>query len=108
MDFEGNIDNLYDKSDFKGRKQAAFAKKKLKDDRPSKTFKINSNGTYVNDPEQKLYEIYKGEDNKKYLVFVLSIFKVSLAYDDELMMREVDIGLSISPETNSGSLLSHN
>lgn len=63
MDFESEVDNLYGQSDFKHRKQAAFAKKKLKDDHPSQQFAVNANGTYVNDPNEQLYEIYRGADN---------------------------------------------
>ena len=28
----------------------------------------------------------------------MSVFKISMAYDDELMMQEVDVGLTIYPE----------
>ena len=34
---------------------------------------------------------------------MLSIFKISMAYDEELMMREMEIGLSISPEQGKHS-----
>ena len=63
---------------------------------------MTKDGRYVNDLDEKLYEIYQhGEgdgDGRRYLVFLLSIFKISMAYDEELMMREVQIGLSITPE----------
>ena len=96
--FVSNSESLYSNSDFKQRKELSFTKK-LKDNRPSSQFEINTNGTYVNDPTEQIYEIYKSEvDDRRYLDFSLSIFKISMAYDEELMMREVEIGLSITPE----------
>ena len=62
---------------------------------------MTEDGRYVNDLDEKHYEIYQdgaGEGSRRYLVFLLSIFKISMAYDEELMMREVQIGLSITPE----------
>ena len=103
-----NSENLYKNSDFKQRKELAFTKK-LKDNRPSSQFEIYSNGTYVNDPTEQIYEIYKSEaDDRRYLVFSLSIFKISMAYDEELMMREVEIGLSITPEQGPHSWFKSN
>ena len=99
---------MYGGSDFRKRKEVAFAKRTLKDNRPSSQFKIEANGTYANDPEEKLYEIYESEaDGRRYLVFLLSIFKISMAYDEELMMKEVDIGLSITPEQGPHSLVTN-
>ena len=55
-----------------------------------------------------MYEIYESEvDGRRYLVFLLSIFKISMAYDEELMMREVDIGLSITPEQGPHSIVTN-
>lgn len=54
-----------------------------------------------------LFEIYQGEDSRRYLVFLLSIFKISMAYDEELMMREMEIGLSITPEQGKLSYLNN-
>jgi len=34
--------------------------------------------------------------------------KISMAYDEELMMRELEIGLSISPDIGKGSFFSSN
>ena len=51
-------DSLYEGSDFKQRKEVQFARKKLKDQRPSSQFEITEAGKYVNDPEEALYEIY--------------------------------------------------
>ena len=89
---------MYEGSDFKRRKEYSFAKKKLKDNRPSSEFSVFANGTYTNDPDEQLFEIIHGADSVKYLVFNLSIMKISMAYDEELMMREVEIGLAIFPE----------
>ena len=70
----------------------------MKDNRPSSEFEVFANGTYTNDPNEQLFEIIHGADSVKYLVFNLSIMKISMAYDEELMMREVEIGLAIFPE----------
>ena len=71
---------------------------------------MTEDGRYVNDLDEKLYEIYRegdgDESGRRYLVFLLSIFKISMAYDEELMMREVQIGLSITPEQGKLSTLS--
>ena len=101
-------DELYGQSDFKKRKEVSFAKKSLKDQRISSQFEVTVQGTYVNDPEEQIYEIYgdKGSE-RRFLVFLLSIFKISMAYDEELMMREVDIGLSITPEQGKHSLFTN-
>jgi len=106
MDYDSNVDNLYEKSDFKQRRAHAFAKKALKDNRPSSAFEINSDGLYTNDPTEKDFEIYQSDDGRSYLVFLLSIFKISMAYDEELMMREVEIGLSITPDIGKASIFS--
>jgi len=109
VNFDSNSEGLYERSDFKQRKELAFAGKKLKDNRPSSQFEIFPNGTYVNDPTEQLYEIYRSEvDDRRYLVFLLSIFKISMAYDEELMMREMDIGLSITPEQGKNSWFKSN
>lgn len=94
---------MFDKSDFKQRKHHAFARKRLKDQRKSNEFSLLANGTYSNDPSEAEFEIYKDGQGKRYLVFLLSVFKISMAYDDELMMREFEIGLAISPELSKNS-----
>jgi len=102
------VDERFEKSDFKNRKQTAFAKKALKDNRESIGFTVNEDGFYNNDPEEKLYEIYRGEGDKKFLVYTLSIFKISMAYDDEVLMSHIDIGLSIRPEQGKDNSLFDN
>ena len=97
LEYDSN--GLYDQSDFKKRKSHAFARKALKDSRPSSDFSINSDGLYTDDLNKEFFEIYTSEDDgRSYLVFLLSIFKVSLAYDEDIMMREVELGLTLHPD----------
>ena len=102
LEYDSN--GLYEQSDFKKRRSHAFARKALKDNRPSSDFRITSDGLYADDLNKEFYEIYTSEDDgRSYLVFLLSIFKVSLAYDEDIMMREVEIGLSIYPDVGKAS-----
>ena len=107
-EFEASEDQLYEQSDFKKRRGHAFGTKKLKDNRPSSQFAVNESGFYTDDLDESKFEIYHSDDGGRYLVFLLSIFKISMAYDEELMMRELEIGLSIFPEVSKTSLFSSN
>ena len=49
------------------------------------------------------FEIYRGTDSKKYLVFLLSIVKVSMAYDEELMLQDLEVGLEMTPGLHRNS-----
>ena len=103
-----NTEELYEGSDFKQRKEKSFAWKRLKDNRPSSQFAVDEAGRYTNDVDEMLYEIYQdAPGTPRYLVFLLTIFKISMAYDEELMMREMQIGLSITPEQGKLSYLSN-
>lgn len=42
---------LYEGSDFKQRKEKSFARKRLKDKRPSSEFQVTEQGVYANDLE---------------------------------------------------------
>ena len=51
-----------------------------------------------------MYEIYSSPDNKRFLVFLLSVFRVSMAYDEDLMLENLQIGLQLWPEHGKASL----
>lgn len=52
LDFDAHSDELYEKSDFKQRRSHAFAKKALKDNRPSFNFAVDAEGRYTNDASE--------------------------------------------------------
>jgi len=82
---EKNNDELYNNSDFKRRYQKSFSKG-LRDHRYASTFTLNDSGMYDDDPEGQIYEIIdSGLDTTRYLVFILSAVKSSLAYDEETL-----------------------
>lgn len=112
-DFEEEVDELYENSDFKNR-HATYLGKKLKDNNKSRNFCIDPdpkdpNGlVYRDDHEGEVFEIFTGEDNHRYGVWLFSLYHVSQSFDDELMLGEQEIGLTIYPEfTRDNSIFGH-
>ena len=78
----------------------------MKDDIESVNFEVTEEGVDVNDPKGTRWEMYSDDSGRNYIVFTMSVFKISMAYDDELMMQEVEVGLTIYPEQGKLSLFS--
>ena len=96
--------NGYQSSDFNKRYSKSFSKG-LKDHRYASTFAINSDGFYMDDPEGTIYEIIGSSlDSSRYLVFVLSAVKQSLAYDEETLYQESEVALELVSDKTMSSI----
>ena len=73
--------------------------------RASNDFIVGIDGLYKDDPSEAKYEILRGQDGLKFLVFQMSVLKVSMHFDDELMYRALEVGLSLSPDIGNNSLI---
>ena len=95
---EYDFDTEYESSDFNRRYSKAFSRG-LAHHRWSSEFKINSDGKYTDDLEGKLYEISSPvTDSRKYLVFNLTSMKAVMAFDEETLYSETEVGLELIPE----------
>lgn len=97
-------DAEYNSSDFKQRYNKSFSKG-LRDHRYASTFTLNSSGQYNDDPEGQNYEIISsGLDSTRYLVFILSAVKTSLAYDEETLYQESEVALELISNSTLSSI----
>ena len=96
---EVDIDAQFEDSDFNKRYSKAFSMG-LAHHRWSSEFTLSTNGQYKDDPEGRLYEIIGSKhDSKKYLVFNLTSMKAVMAFDEETLYSETEVGLELIQES---------
>ena len=100
-----DVKKVYRDSDFNKRKGSSIGSRTMMNHRASNDFIVGIDGLYKDDPSEAKYEILRGQDGLKFLVFQMSVLKVSMHYDDELMYRALEVGLSLSPDIGNNSLI---
>ena len=85
-------------SDFNQRFSKAFSKG-LRDHRYASEFRLNNNKRYLDDPQGLKYEIVQKEGGEEFLVFVLSVVRVSLAFDEAALYNTVDVSIELMQDS---------
>lgn len=84
-------------SDFSTRYSENYGKA-LADHRFASEFELNNLRAYADDTEGTTYEI-RTVDDTTYLVFIMTVIKVSLAMDEANLYDEMDVSLQLMPDS---------